>query len=259
MASAILDSCNVKRASPVVELGLFFASRAPIVDVQAKDRLTGAVILVALVVLVVPEILSGPEHGAAAATDQTASAPQMRSYSVDLGDIHRAPEHSAGSADAASSGPTATATAPAEAGAVPAEQGELTESPPQALPPPAAPPATEKPAPHVAAVRPPPAAAKPAVHAAPTVVAAAKPAPAASAGHGAWTVQLGTFSNAANAERLVHELQGKGFAAFSAESSGSGRKLYRVRVGPASDHSAAMALAERLRSAGHPGSLTEHP
>jgi DedD protein len=243
------------RASPVVELGLFFASRGPIVDVQAKDRLTGAVILVALVVLVVPEILSGPERGGAAAADQTASGPQMRSYSVDLGDIRRAPEGSASPSEAPTSAPPSAASPPAEASAAPVEQGE---PPPQA----AAPPAVVKSAPSVA-VRPPPVAVRGAprapVHAAPVVAAASKPVPAASRGHGAWMVQLGTFSGEANAQRLVRELQGKGFAAFSVESSGSGRKLYRVRVGPASEHSAAVVLAERLRSAGHPGSLTEHP
>jgi hypothetical protein len=44
--------------APLQRLNL--AARIPIVDVQAKDRLTGAVILVVLVVLLVPELLSGP-------------------------------------------------------------------------------------------------------------------------------------------------------------------------------------------------------
>jgi DedD protein len=238
---------------------LFFASRAPIVDIQAKDRLTGAVILVALVVLVVPEILSGPERGTAGAVDPAASAPQMRSYTVDLGDIRRGPESSAAAPANAPASTQSAAAPPAEdTSPAAAMQSAPMESAPEAV---AAPPPALTKAPSVA-VKPASGAAvksKPPVRAAPAVALAAKAAPSAPVGHGNWTVQLGTFSNEANAQRLVHELAGKGFAAFSTESSGSGRKLYRVRVGPASDHAAAAALAERLRAAGHPGSLTEHP
>ncbi|HEY4773006.1 MAG TPA: SPOR domain-containing protein, partial [Steroidobacteraceae bacterium] len=68
-----------------------------------------------------------------------------------------------------------------------------------------------------------------------------------------------SFASRANAERLVHDLRAKGYAAFSTESASGGRKLYRVRVGPAGNHAAAETLAARLRSAGHPGSLTQRP
>jgi len=94
----------------------------------------------------------------------------------------------------------------------------------------------------------------------PTVIANSaqgKPAPQPS-GTG-WTVQLGSFASRANAERLVGELKAKGYAAFSTESGSGGRILYRVRVGPAEDHASAAALAAKLRTAGHPGTLTQHP
>jgi cell division septation protein DedD len=86
----------------------------------------------------------------------------------------------------------------------------------------------------------------------------ARPAAPAASGAG-WTVQLGSFASRANAERLVSDLKAKGFAAFSTESGSGGRKLYRVRVGPAGDRASAEALGAKLRAAGHPGALTQHP
>jgi cell division septation protein DedD len=228
---------------------LFFALRAPIVDVQAKDRLTGAVILVAMLVLLVPEILSGPAHSSSAVADQGSGETALRSYSVDLGEVQRAPAADSASAPVAATSPgegSAGAEAHTPALAAPAAPRSQAETP--------APPATQT-GPAAATQAPAAVTARPAPLR-PVAVAAKPPAPAV---RGAWTVQLGTFSSQANADRLVHELQGKGFAAFSTESSSGGRKLYRVRVGPASDHAGAAALAVRLRSAGHSGSLTEHP
>jgi cell division septation protein DedD len=68
-------------------------------------------------------------------------------------------------------------------------------------------------------------------------------------------IQLGSFASRANAEHLARELRGKGFKASVSESSGGGRKLYRVRVGPTSDRAAADALAAKLRALGRPGSI----
>jgi len=214
------------------------------VDVQAKDRLTGAVILVVMLVLLVPEILSGPARNSVEVADQSSGETALRSYSVDLGEVRRAPAAGSASAPAAVSSAEqaaagAQASTPARAASAPPEPQTESAAPTQATPA-----VTQAPA----LVPPRPAASRP-----------VSPAKAAAAPRGAWTVQLGTFSSQANAERLVHELQGKGFAAFSTESASGGRKLYRVRVGPASDHPGAVALAARLRSAGHPGSLTDHP
>ncbi|HEY4873696.1 MAG TPA: SPOR domain-containing protein [Steroidobacteraceae bacterium] len=231
----------------------------PIVDVQAKDRLTGAVILVVLLVLVVPELLSGPERKVAAATAERSDEPPLRSYTVDLGDdahTRRAP---------ASDPATAAAplgAAPAAAVTTPAASAPMAVA---AVPPVHAP--TPVTAPPVATTR--PAAAAPvtatrSVAPAPmqeSVKAAAvvaHPAPPATAG-GGWTVQLGSFASRANAERLVLDLKAKGYAAFSTESGSGGRKLYRVRVGPPEDHASAEALGAKLRSAGHPGTLTQRP
>jgi cell division septation protein DedD len=95
---------------------------------------------------------------------------------------------------------------------------------------------------------------------APARIPAAKPAtatPAAArpAAGGAFVVQVGTFGQKDNAERLAATLKGRGFAAVVSASSSGGRTLYRVRVGPAGPRDAATGLAGRLASAGHPGQV----
>ena len=52
---------------------------------QAKERLTGGVILVILLVLLVPELLTGPRRVPPAPPPQPDQAP-MRSYTMDLGE-----------------------------------------------------------------------------------------------------------------------------------------------------------------------------
>ncbi|HEV3180197.1 MAG TPA: hypothetical protein VGZ05_06985, partial [Steroidobacteraceae bacterium] len=53
-----------------------------------KERLTGAIILVALIVLWVPELLTGPIRSAprAAAPTPPAGEPPLRSYTINLTD-----------------------------------------------------------------------------------------------------------------------------------------------------------------------------
>ena len=52
-------------------------------NTQVKVRLTGAVILVALVVLLVPELLTGPSHGTPMVAGNAEQMP-LRSYTIDL-------------------------------------------------------------------------------------------------------------------------------------------------------------------------------
>jgi cell division septation protein DedD len=67
-------------------------------------------------------------------------------------------------------------------------------------------------------------------------------------------VQLGSFASRANAEHLARRLRAQGYGASVSQADG-GRHLYRVRVGPARDHEAALQLAQQLRSSGHGGSI----
>ncbi len=61
-----------------------------------------------------------------------------------------------------------------------------------------------------------------------------------------WVLQVGSFSNAGNAERLVTELRGRGFAGFMEEVDVRGKVLYRVLVGPEARREGADQLVTRL-------------
>jgi DedD protein len=199
------------------------------VDTQAKERLTGAVILVALLVLLVPELLTGPGPQVVQVAASPTEEPPLRSYTVELGDDARSAHHAP---DATSAGVAATPPAPASpAAAVPAPAVAEAQAPP----------AVKNPAPAALVSRPQP-------------QAAPEPPPVTG-----WMVQLGSFSGRINAERLVRELKAQGFAASVTESVSGGHKLYRVRVGPVADRATVQAVAAKLRAAGHPGSLTPSP
>lgn len=238
-------------------------------DSRAKQRLTGAVILVALFVLLVPELLTGPHDGAKDAPAEDG----MRQYTIDLdsptssvrpaqapavelpavapeNDSRATPGEEAKPADAPA--PTSVAVTPTPAAAAPSvstpEPKPVAPAPvvaknpvPSSATPPAAAPRVETP--HVEAPRP----------------EAPKPAPAATSAKpaaGSFAVQLGSFVSKENADGLVKEMTAKGFNAFLAPPiTTGGRTLYRVRVGPTRDRAAAEALATQLRRIGRDGSV----
>jgi DedD protein len=200
------------------------------VDALVKERLTGAIILVALIVLLVPELLSGPIRPAPRARGpvSTAEEPPLRAITINLAD-----EAHGGNAALQPQAPTPLAPAAEAAGAASAPQPATNAAGQSAA---AAPPAA-----------PPRAAAAPAG-------TPLSPQPATAGARGGWMVQLGSFANRANAEHLAEEVRGRGFQAAVSRGS-TGRRLYRVRVGPVHDRQAAEQLAARLRTAGHGGSI----
>ncbi len=193
---------------------------------RAKQRLTGAIILVALFVLLVPELLTGPRD----AHPETPAAGDegLRRYTIEI-DAQRA----ASNPMAPASEPVVSlppVAAPANTNPERAVPGEAAAAAPSSAP---ARPATNPPAP----------VAQPARSEAPSV------AP------GNFMVQLGTFRERENADRLVRDMTAKGFAAFVMPTTSGGHALYRVRVGPARDRAAAEALAVELKRAGQSGSI----
>jgi DedD protein len=209
-------------------------------DSRAKHRLTGAVLLVALFVLLVPELLRGPRDAVApegALTDEG-----MRRYTIDLDASAppAQPDNSAAQTPVALP-PVATERAqPGEEAAPAAVAAEPSAPKPEPVPP-AATPATT-PAPRAETPKP------PAPSPAPT-------RPATPAERGSFVVQLGSFREKENADRLVRDMTAKGFTAFVAPITSGGRELYRVRVGPTRDRAAAEALAAQLKRAGQSGSI----
>jgi DedD protein len=194
-------------------------------DRRLKERLIGASILVALIVLVVPELLSGPKPPAPPAIHLPSAAPEStRNVTVDLA-TSKAPNSSESPPSAASS-----ADIVGEAAAPPAV---VPVSPAPAAPPPAAAPAAPPVAAHVETPRSSPISAK----------------------SGTWAVQLGSFASRANADKLSRELKAQGFSVYVL-SGGAGSTLrYRVRIGPLSDREAAQRTAAKLKSLGHVSSM----
>jgi DedD protein len=76
-----------------------------------------------------------------------------------------------------------------------------------------------------------------------------------AAPHPGWAVQLGSFANKANAERLVNRLQASG-GSFYVAAVGSGSALrYRVRMGPLADRGAAERALAKLKAQGHSATI----
>ena len=195
-------------------------------DVQSKERLTGAVILVVLIVLIVPELLRGP-RGTAEPVAATAEGPPTRLYTIELGDR--------------------VATRPAR------PQTPAAAQPPQEVPARTEPATTEPAVPPTRERTPAPTSAAPESRPEPEPTrAAAVEAPPTKG----WSVQVGSFANRENAEREVGALRRQGFRSFLTEGSPSGgKRLYHVRVGPEADRAAAQALTGRLESSGRSGSF----
>jgi DedD protein len=225
-------------------------------DRRVKERLVGASILVVLIVLVVPELLSGPPSAGRAPVP----APQpVRNVTVDLATSKPTAPESAMDPAASSAQPPDGATASGTAAGA--------DAPSQAPPaisqtrPATSQPATSQPAPMPAHPLPAPAPSHSTVnHTAAPAVETLPPAPrspltAAKPAAGSWAVQLGSFASRANADKLAHQLKDRGFSVYVV-SGGSGASVrYRVRIGPMADRGAAAQTVAKLKSLGHAASF----
>jgi DedD protein len=206
-------------------------------DRRVKERLIGASIVVALIVLVVPELLSGPKPAAPAPGPvlPAATTPEpVRNVMVDL-------STSKPPANADEEAPTqaVAAAAPAQPQNVEPNGGASSASP--SLTATSVNPAPSSPPPAKAAVG----------HA---VVESAAPSPISSV-HGSWSVQLGSFASRVNADNLARQMKGQGFSSFVLTGGSGASVRYRVRVGPLSDRESAERMAAKLKSLGHVSSL----
>ena len=207
-------------------------------EVRVRERLIGALVLVAIVVLVVPAILKG--RGPAPSEP---SGQPTRRVEVPVVGQEPAPDEQV------------LVPEPALPGAVVAA-GDAPKPDPEPVPREA----DVKPVPPKAAETAPKAAAMPPQAAAPPTPksTAANPAPVPAVAT-AWAVQLGAFSSRAKAEQLVAELQKRRYSAFVLEYRASGQVLYRVRVGPEQDRARAEEIAARLAKDGFQPVVARHP
>jgi DedD protein len=193
-------------------------------DRRVKERLVGASILVLLLVLIVPELLSGPKTAGPAAPPPPASAPEaVRNITVDL----------------ATSKPPAAEPAP-EIPSAASAAGPTVTTLPAAAPPPVA---------QTAPVSRPSA---PVVSPKPVESAPSSPTSTLSP---AWAVQLGSFASRVNADKLAHQLKGQGFSVYVLSGGARASLRYRVRVGPLADRGAATQAVAKLKAIGHASSI----
>lgn len=223
-----------------------------IMDRRLKERLVGATILVVLIVLIVPELLSGPRHPAAAVAPASGGPVEpVRNVTVDLA-----------TSKATAADPAAAASSSLQEPMPPGgESAPVDENPPPAT---AAPlPPEHAAGPNISTLR----AQQPESGAVENDVphtmngaVPAKPgsgrdtATAEASRHG-WSVQIGSFASRANAENQMRHVKPHDAAVYLS-SAGRGPTLrYRVRIGAFADRAAAERELAKLRKEGQSASL----
>ncbi|MGO9992654.1 MAG: SPOR domain-containing protein [Steroidobacteraceae bacterium] len=207
-------------------------------DRRLKERLVGATILVVLIVLIVPELLSGPKP-AARAPAAVAGGPvePVRNVTVDLATSKATPAEDLASAAASSStpaSPPSITTLKAQQPTQPAQTAQPAQAVQPALEkessPPNAPLLTPKPG-------------------------TTRETASVDGAHHSWAVQIGSFASRANAEKQMRRLKVHDSSIYVSSSGKGTSSRYRVRVGPFADRAAAEKVMMRLRKEGQFASL----
>lgn len=252
-------------------------------EIQLKERLVGAIVLVVLAVIFIPVLISGPSSkdsqdresvpvplpGTQQAREDAAKPPAQseQSYSYDLSkpdtplvqapsrDTESQPEATSEQTSDAPSGnastPQANQTAPSAAKQKPASTAAAGDK------------ESKQSADSSVAVQEEPPPAKPAPKSVSTASrtpesGASKPAAGAEEGH--WAVQAGSFSERSRADSVAKDLKAKGFAAFVMPVEVHGKDYFRVRVGPQATREAAENVAAKLRKQYKgPAQVVTHP
>jgi len=230
-------------------------------DVGAKRRLVGAVVLVVLAVIFLPMWVEdqGAPEGINEDDLRMPAQPQVDRDRGQPAEVfpsleETGPRPVSGAAGGAAPPPAGT---PSEsASQAPAGPGlesapAVSATPPQRQPAPGLEAAKSAEGPPVA-VAPKPEAARPrstlAEPPAPKAQAAAPAAPKpVPKGLTSWVVQVAALSTPEAAQRLQGDLRSKGFHAFVEKADGQSRTLWRVRVGPEVDRARAEAIANDVK------------
>ena len=208
-----------------------------------KARLIGAVILVALAVLLIPELLSGRKAAGPAAV-AAGDGRGTRTYTIDLSGA--VPTHAVPEPKPEDKAPSAAAPTPMPPAAQESNAGQVVATEPLAGP----------------RVEPEPANPAPAtksINAAPAPTAEPPPSVEANSAKGGakagWSVQVGAFGSAAAASKLVADLKSAGYPAYIAPISKGGKTLHRVRVGPEASRADADRLGAKLKARSLPATV----
>jgi DedD protein len=213
---------------------------------RARRRLVGAIALALLAAIVLPMMMDEEPH------------PSIEDIQVSIPDRDKAVAARRASAPESASAPVAVAV-PEDDEVVAAEK-PAPEKVPAAPDKPASAAAPAKPATQPAPATPPAAATPPRPPAPAATPEPRRPSAdeearlraliegkASPARGDTYVLQIGAFSDAGKAAKLVDDLRARGFSAYT-ERAGN---VTRVRVGPVAGRAEADATAARLKSAGH--------
>jgi len=199
-------------------------------DRALKERIIGAIVIVLFVVLVVPVFLDGPTNSGEMISEQVPLPGQSGDENSTIilerdrtEPVPVATNNSQPATKVAQPDPTPPTSTPTQAAQRDPEPQVAQE---EAQTPPVDRPAAE---------------------------------PAVSSTTGMWAVQLGSFGNRENAEKLAADLRKRGFLPFLSKLSTSSGELHRVRIGPQKDRASAEAVAAELQKAGRKGQVVPHP
>jgi DedD protein len=215
-------------------LGLGYTESKTAMENRLKERLTGAAILVALIVMLVPEMFRGQRSEVSTTAGSSGEGPPVRSYTIDLSNNpkHNGPLQSTAAEPAAAVQPEPTSAQPPKPDPPKAE-------PVKAEPVKAEPPKTQSAGPDLRTGR--------------AVTAGSMSAAVKASSSASWSVQVGMFGKRENAERMMHEAQGKGFNV--AISNVDNKGMYHVRLTGLADRTAAQALSQRMKASGLPAAV----
>jgi len=206
-------------------------------DRALRERIIGAVVLVVFAILVVPIFLNGPSKESEIITESVTLPGQnnqeRQQQTIVLERDRTEPVPNAGASTAA----TQNVAKPVQKPPVQVAKKETEKK------------AEDSDSPAAAEVK----------QASVAKPASTEPAPTAESSTGMWAVQLGSFSNQQNAERLAADLRNQGYAAFLSQLQTGSGALQRVRIGPQKDRESAEEVAEQLGKGGHKGQVVPHP
>jgi DedD protein len=231
------------------------------VEKHVKERLVGAAVLMAAAIILIPEMLSGPERDADESGPRTGAETPLKTYTIDLNqplgastaakamDNRAPPPEEVAPEDASGAAETTLSANQAK----PEAEGTPARAPvaPSSPPPSAAPAPTVAAQPRIEAPRPARASAQ---SQAPALVS-----PASAPTSGSWAVQLGSFAKPVTAERFANELRDEGHSAFVMPVRAGAATLYRVRVGPMPDRAAAETALRTLKAKASGAAVVAHP
>ena len=244
-------------------------------DRHLKERLVGALVLVAVAIIFVPMVLDGPRDDAA--TEQALNLPPMSESGS--GNIRRAvidlvPSTAGTATDSEPEGIVEVPAAAKPETSPPVDNSDVgnaaqaVKNAPESAEPVSTPaalstvpsnatstPTTSGQAPSSPTSSDTPSSSTAAVESALAISESALTDPMSG-----WVVQVGSFQSRDNAMRLSTELNTKDYPAFvSRHVSNAGSVLYRVRVGPEKERTRVENLATRLKNDGQNTTIVAYP